>query len=207
MKYITILFYAFLISSFMSLLNSCECVNDLDTEKKITPTEFAQNRFYNFNDDFIEVNIYSEDTEIDFSDKEHSRVKYVEYSAGNKNISIKSEGEIVFNSLTYFELNSKNTTIFFGDAVRPKLITLKDNITQNVADKFNLRIVNISNSNIDYEVNQEKYDIIKSQSSEFIELDLNSTLKINDFIINYDGFNNGQEYTYVYSELMTYLID
>jgi len=179
----------------------------LDTEKKITPTEFAQNRFYNFNDDFSTVKIYSQDTELETTDKEYSTVDYIEYSAGNTNITIKSQGEIILNSLTNFHVNNKYTTIFFGNAERPKLIILDDNITTNSTNNFYLRLVNITNNVITYELNQDKNNLSKSNNTDFIELDQNSTFKINDSTISLLGFANGQEYTYIYSDKIVYLID
>jgi len=189
------------------LLFSCECVNDLDTEKRIIPTEFASNRFYNFNSVLDEVDIYSDDIKIDFSDKNYQFVNYIEYSSGAKSISLKIGSEIIYNSLTNFQENGFYTSIFFGNESRPKLIYLQDDISPKSSKSFYIRIVNISNNELLISKNNENIELTKYGVTDFIEMNAETVLILDEIKIDMSSFINGEEYTYILGNSFKYIID
>lgn len=193
-----------LIGALVIVLNSCECVPDINTTQKITPTSFAKVLYINSLLDVDDASYYGNDFNLGNFNRLDSVGLYVESEAGLNYLRVKNNGgaSLVFAPCD-FDVDSYYTTCTYGYGAAARVAVFKDPIENISLMKPYIRLINLSFTfqDIKLEVlvgNSTVADTTLSflNSSDFFALPSGSTsIKLSD---NSDGKELG-----IYSDILT----
>ena len=132
---------------FAVFIVSCECVVNIDTDRIITPSQYAQVLFINANSGFEQLKIFTgSDGFIMNSYFSEDIFNYKDVLPGTQNFYIKTNNDsLLFNGLTEMDRGAPYTFIAYGNKSRVQGILLSDTIENYSPNNAYFRCINLGN--------------------------------------------------------------
>jgi hypothetical protein len=190
------LFYSFFYLTILSLvIISCECADEIDTDREHIPSEFAQISVTNLSTEPIELKynniIMSEyDTRLNLN-------PYNKIESGRPvlSLSISGQGENLYSIPLSLEEGKYYSAIIFND-LRYRVLVFQDDYDLISREDFLLRLINLSPDEAEYNFSSASGTFSRFESEEIIA---NSTdnLNLNNEQINLSGLSSGRVYSII----------
>ncbi len=145
-----ILFVLFGIIILSSIINSCECVPDINTPKEITPSDYSLSMFINATSKYDKLMIESDEVVVNENlTNSETELKYIKVWSGNRYLRVIENQNTILNLPVSFKKQDYYTVVFYNFGSKLKSMIVKDSILQLSPINFsNYRIITAIENNI-----------------------------------------------------------